>query len=172
MTDIQRYDSRTIRLHWLSALCIATLWVLGQSIDFFPREQRFLVISTHIVIGLALLVIIALRLSWRLGPKSTKLPKAEPGALGAAAVGVHHLLYLLVLAVLAIGLVLEATRGDSLYHLLPLPHLLNVTREVRHTINEFHEWGANSLLALAALHGAAAIWHHVIKKDGVLLRMR
>lgn len=31
------YDSRTIFLHWLTALLVVGLWIAGQTIDFFPR---------------------------------------------------------------------------------------------------------------------------------------
>ena len=32
-----RYDSRSIALHWATALVVGALWVLGQCIDFFPK---------------------------------------------------------------------------------------------------------------------------------------
>ena len=32
-----RYDSRTITLHWLTAVLVVGLWTLGETIDFFPK---------------------------------------------------------------------------------------------------------------------------------------
>lgn len=171
MSDLQRYDSRTIVLHWLSAAAIAAMWLIAQSIDYFPQDQRYLPLSTHVVIGVALVAIIAARLSWRFGG-GRKLPPAETGTLGKAAIGVHHLLYLLTLVVLCLGLVLEAMRGDYLFHLIQVPLIAPVDRTVRRAVNGYHELAANGLLILAGLHAAAAIWHHVVKRDGVLLRMR
>ena len=171
MSDIQRYVQRSIRLHWISAAAIATMWLLEEVVDFLPKDQRFLLISSHLLLGFVLVGVIAARLSWRFGGASVKLPKAEQGPLGTAAVAVHHLLYLLVLLVLALGLTVESMRGDTLYHLLPLPKLLDTTRELRRAVTGYHELAANSLIVLACLHGAAALFHHFVKKDGVLRRM-
>jgi cytochrome b561 len=38
-------------------------------------------------------------------------------------------------------------------------------------VKEVHEWLANGLLAVAALHAAAALWHHFVRRDDVLTRM-
>jgi cytochrome b561 len=38
-------------------------------------------------------------------------------------------------------------------------------------VKEIHELGANLILALAALHAAAALWHHFVRRDNVLTRM-
>ena len=171
MSDTPRFDSRTIALHWLSAAAIAVMWLLGQTIDFFPRDQRYLALSTHVALGFALVAIIAARLSWRLGG-GQKLPPAEAGALGKAAIGVHHLLYLLILVVLGLGLAVEAMRGDFLFHLIQLPLIAPVDRTLRRAVNGYHALLADGLVILAVLHAAAAIWHHVVKRDGVLLRMR
>jgi cytochrome b561 len=40
-----------------------------------------------------------------------------------------------------------------------------------HAINEWHGLVADVLVALAALHSAAALWHHFVRRDGVLGRM-
>jgi cytochrome b561 len=173
VSDRIRYDNRTILLHWLSAAGIAVMWLLEQGIGLVPRPQHYIVLSTHIVLGLALIVLFCVRFQWRmLGGGGRKLPAADPGALGKAATGVHHLLYLLVFAVLALGLVVESTRGDTLYNLVALPQLFEVDRPLRRTLTGYHELAANALIILAACHAAAALFHHVVKKDGVLLRMR
>ncbi|WP_206692536.1 cytochrome b/b6 domain-containing protein [Azospirillum sp. INR13] len=39
------------------------------------------------------------------------------------------------------------------------------------SVKEIHELAANLILALAALHMAAALWHHLVRRDGVLGRM-
>jgi cytochrome b561 len=42
----------------------------------------------------------------------------------------------------------------------------------RHSINEWHELAANILMAVAAVHGMAAIGHHYVWRDHLLDRMR
>ncbi|MFZ6723284.1 cytochrome b/b6 domain-containing protein [Undibacterium sp. Ji49W] len=44
-------------------------------------------------------------------------------------------------------------------------------KELRHDVVELHGLFANILLALATFHAAAALWHGLVKKDGVLRRM-
>ena len=171
MSDHERYDCRTIALHWLSAAAILTMWLLEQFYGFFPRPQRYLVLSTHISLGVILVVLIAARLSWRFGG-GRKLPPADPGLPGKAAVGVHHLLYLLIIVTICLGLIIEAARGDFVYHLVQLPILLDMTKDFREQLVDYHALAADSLIVFAGLHAAAALWHHFVKRDGVLMRMR
>ena len=171
MADVERYDSRTILLHWLSATAIVAMWLTAQSIDFFPRPERIWPISVHIALGLLVAALTVARIVWKISG-ARRLPKAEAGLLGVVAVGVHHLLYLLILSVLMLGVTLELIRGDTVFHLVQLPSIAPGNAALRHTVNDLHGLLANGLLILAGLHGAAALWHHVVKKDGVLERMR
>jgi superoxide oxidase len=43
--------------------------------------------------------------------------------------------------------------------------------DVYHTAEEVHEWLAYALFAVAGLHALAALYHHFVRRDGVLLRM-
>jgi cytochrome b561 len=171
MNDLQRYDSRTILLHWLTAAAVASLWVLGQVIDFFPSNIRVAVRSTHVLIGILLVVLFVVRLAWRRNG-GRKLPPSDPGALGKAAIGVHHLLYLLLAAALALGLANEAIRADNIFYLGRLPSIAPGDKDLRHLVEDLHALAANWILIVAGLHAAAALFHHFVKKDGVLLRMK
>jgi len=158
-------------LHWLSAAAIVAMWVIAQTIDFFPRAERIWPVSVHVALGVLVVVLTILRIIWkRTGAR--QLPKAEAGLLGTAAVAVHHLLYLLIVVTLALGITLELIRGDNVFHLIQLPSIAPGNNDLRHSIGDVHGLAANALLILAGLHGAAALWHHFIMKDGVLERMR
>ena len=39
------------------------------------------------------------------------------------------------------------------------------------SLEELHEFAGNLILILAGLHAAAAIFHHLVLKDGVLMAM-
>ena len=146
------------------------MWVLAQSIDFFPREMRVAPRSLHIVLGLVLAITVLARLAWRF-TGGVKLAPAEAGALGKLAIGVHHLLYLLLVVTLVLGMVTERMRGDNIFGLFRVP-AMDVERELRRTVQGYHELAANVLLGLALLHAMAAVWHQRIKKDNVMRRMR
>ncbi len=55
--------------------------------------------------------------------------------------------------------------------LLPLPDLVGADSELADTLQDYHIWGAWLLLGLLVLHVSAALWHHFVRRDGVLLAM-
>jgi cytochrome b561 len=99
------------------------------------------------------------------------LPAADAGIKGRAAVAVHYALYLLLLGVVAIGITAVWFRGDTLFGLFTVPAFDPTDRVLRRNAVELHGLLANVLLFTSAFHAAAAVWHHVALKDGVLRRM-
>ncbi len=168
---IEHYDSTTIFLHWLSAALVVGLWMVGQSIGFFPRgAPRLTVRSLHIAVGAALALVLLLRLIWR-QTRGIQLPPTDTGILGRSATGMHHLLYALLVAIVMIGLGCVWIRGDTVFTWFTVPAFDPGNKALRHNAVELHAWVANLLLALAGIHAIAAAWHHWILKDGVLQRM-
>ncbi len=170
MTEFQTYDDRTKLWHWLSAGLIVAMWLIVQSIDFFPRELRIWPLSAHVTIGALLVLVYFARIQWRL-TQGRKLPPADTGLIGFAGTAAHYALYLLIGIVLALGLTLEAVRGDFVLHLIHIPSIAPGDTALRRTVNDYHGLAANMLLILAGVHASAALWHHFIKHDGVLRRM-
>ena len=164
------YDRRTIIYHWLTVALVAAQWLGAHTIDWFPRGMwRTDAKSVHIVLGAALGVIIITRLIWRF-TGGWKLAPADRGPLHLAAVTVHGLLYVLLLSTVALGLLNAWAQGDSLFGLAQLPKLTQ-NNDLRDQIEEIHGLAANLILAVAALHIAASLWHQFIRKDGLLGRM-
>ena len=165
-----RYDARTITLHWLTAALVASLWVSEQISDWFSRPWRADILSLHITFGVALILVLALRIFWRLtGGRS--LPDADSGIMRFLARATHYLLYAGVIATVSLGLVVEAIRADAIWGLLQLPSIAPGDKPLIRTITHYHELAANSVLILAGLHAAAALVHHYILRDGVFRRM-
>ena len=164
------YDRTTIALHWATAGLVAALWVSGQTADWFPDHSlaNSGVWSVHVVGGFALAVVLGWRLAWR-GTGGRRLPSIDAGAARIAAKAIHHLLYGLLLTVVALGVINAFLRGYSLFGLVSLPQLGE--RAWRRPITEWHGLAANALLGLAFFHAAAALGHHYVWKDGVLRRM-
>ncbi|MDE1924091.1 MAG: cytochrome b/b6 domain-containing protein, partial [Gammaproteobacteria bacterium] len=62
----EHYDPTTIRLHWLTAALVVTLWIAGKTIDWFAKgDPRIYARSTHIAIGLVLALVVVTRIVWR-----------------------------------------------------------------------------------------------------------
>lgn len=170
------YDRRTIVLHWLTATLVLALWIVGQTIDFFPKGAPGVTVrSLHIMAGALLALVVAWRgVAWRIVWRrrgGAHLPVADPGLAGAAAVVVHRVLYGLVIAVVVLGIANVWIRGDTLFDWFTAPAFAPANRDLREQVVDLHGLAANTLLAVAALHAAAAIWHHVVRKHGVLRRM-
>ena len=67
-TDLSpaHYDRKTVTYHWLSAVLIFGMWLVGQSFDYLPDGQPSdVAMSLHVLTGLLLAVVILLRLQWR-----------------------------------------------------------------------------------------------------------
>jgi cytochrome b561 len=171
----ERYDSTTIALHWAVAILVICQWVSGQTIDWFGKgAPKVDARSVHLVIGSSLIVLMSLRLWWRTG-RGRRLPPANIGLWDVLARGLHLLLYLTVGAVLIGGVATELLRGDSFFGLINLPKPGDLVGPARHALAEkvgdLHGLGANTILVLAGLHAAAALVHHYLLKDRVLMRM-
>jgi cytochrome b561 len=163
------YDRTTIFLHWITAGLVGILWIIGQTADWFP-EGTFNTDywSIHVVLGFALAVVIVWRIIWR-SSGGRRLPAADAGVLHIAAKATHYGLYLLLLVVVVLGITNAFVRGYNLFDLVSLPQLGD--RPLRRPITHWHGLTANIVLGLAALHAAAALFHHYVNRDSVLARI-
>ena len=177
-----RYGTVAIALHWvIAALLIANL-ALGLYFtglqDKDPTRSFFS--NTHKSIGLTVLLLSLARLVWRLGHK----PPPAVGPLWSSLLArlVHGAFYLLLIALPLAGWALVSVSPLNLpthyFGLLSWPpisflHALPMaTRRIDTKLFVFWH-GALALLTavLVVLHIAAALWHRVRLKDGVLDRM-
>lgn len=168
----QFYDRCTVVLHWLTAALVASLWCLGQTIDWFPKgDPRIFARSLHISAGVALAVVLIVRLQWRFAGGGIHLPPAGAGRIDQLATLVHRLLYALLLATVVLGIANAWIRGDSVFNLFKIPAFDPNDKDLRETVEDWHGLAANTLLVVAFCHAAAALLHHFVRKDGVLRRM-
>ena len=166
------YDRRTIALHWLTAALVMSLWVLGQTIDWFPKgTPRIFARSAHISLGVALALVLVARIGWRFGGRAVHLPAAGLGWLDKMATLVHWLLYGLLVATVALGVTNTWVRGDTIFNLFKIQSLYSNDTGLRETIEDWHALAAHTLLVVAGLHAAAALVHHFVWRDDVLRRM-
>jgi cytochrome b561 len=170
-----RYDRTTISLHWLVVALVALQWVGGRTIDWFPKGSlKIDARSVHIVLGCALAAVLAFRLYWKAG-RSSRPPSTAGERWRVAAVAVHWALLSVLVGLVILGLTLEGLRGDSLFNLAKLPALGPYGPDQRHLLanqaTTLHGLAANLILMLAGLHAAAALFHHLVRRDGVLRRM-
>jgi cytochrome b561 len=167
-----RHDRTTIALHWTTAVLVAVLWTIGQTIDIFPNGPlRIDYRSIHIVCGVLLGMILVVRLAWRLTRRQS-LPPIDHGALLFIARFTHWLLYTLLIVTVGLGVAYLWVRGDSIFNLFRVPAFDPVNRRaLSQQVGGWHALAANTILVVAGLHAAVALFHHFILRDATLIRM-
>jgi cytochrome b561 len=171
----QAYGIVAMSLHWVVAGLVVIAWFLGSFGDEIPREsERSIAFLIHISAGLAGVVLIIIRLLWRMGDPP---PSPEPTMLGRwvgwAGTAMHYALYVLIAAVIVLGITVQFARGNALpvFGWFEIASPWTADRPFARTIKEFHEATANALMILVGIHTAAALFHHWILRDRTLLRM-
>lgn len=170
--DRTRYDRFAITLHWLTAALVLAQFALAEGWGFFGRPTRHLMIVTHMSFGILLSVVLVVRIAWRLVP-GHQIEAAAVGWVERASKAAHYLLYAMLVVEAVLGYVLRWSGDEamSFFGLLIPPPFAPFSREAHHLVNEAHELIGWGIVLLAALHAAAALWHHFILKDDVLTRM-
>lgn len=167
------YAKPAIALHWLTAILIAANLVLGLSMARLPISPRKLEwYLVHKSIGLTVLLITALRLGWRL-VSPPPAPVAMPAWQRRGAGITHMLLYVLMFAIPISGWVYSSATGVQVVYLglLPLPDLVQKSRTLGDALLIVHVSLNSLLVVLVCGHIAAALKHHFIDGDAVLVRM-
>lgn len=171
----ERWGSVSQFLHWLIVLLILCLGVVGLVMVELPKSPRyFWVYDLHKSFGLSVLALVTLRLLWRLVAGAPRPVEGTPRWQERAASITHWLLYALTFAV-----PLSGWLYDSLSGLRPLrwfwqfkvPKLADPSQELAPLMRDTHEWLFWALIALVAVHAAAAFYHHLFQHDATLTRM-
>ncbi|MBC3242622.1 cytochrome b [Pseudomonas lurida] len=169
-----RYDRLTRAFHWLTAAVVIFMFASAHVWENLAKGTplRKGLQSVHISLGIAMALLIAARLLWRLfGGKRLKAD-SHP-ALNLLAKMAHGCLYLLLLAQIALGFLFRWAQGEpfNFFGLFSVPAPLGVDHEWRGTLGDLHNDVAWAIIVLAGLHAGAALWHHCVMRDGTLRRM-
>ena len=170
--DGTRYDAVSIALHWATALLVVIQFALAESWDWFAKPARELMEATHMSLGVVLTAVIAGRLVWRLIP-GHQLESLEAGWVRIASRATHYLLYTMLAAEAVLGFAFRWGTGRpmSFFGLELASPIGEMSKPLRHLLRDFHNWNGWAIVILAGLHAAAALYHHYVVKDRVLVRM-
>ena len=169
-----RYHPAQVVLHWLSAVLVIGAWVVGAIVmDRIPSgetAQRIFVLGAHMVAGLAIAFVVALRLALRLALEQPARATSGSVRLDRLARVVHIALYVAALAMASSGLALAVQAGLPAIVFgggqAPLPGNL-----ADYDARGVHAAIGTVLISLVALHATAALYHHFVRRDGLLRRM-
>ncbi len=170
--DGTTYDGFTIALHWATALLVVVQFALAETWDWFAKPTQSSMQSLHVSFGVLLGAVIIVRLVWRLIP-GHQLSSLETGWVRTASKGTHYLLYTLLAAVIALGFAVRWAQGHpvSFFGLDMAGPYGRQDSAVRHQLLDLHNYVAWAIVIIATLHALAALYHHYVLKDRVLVRM-
>jgi cytochrome b561 len=169
-----RYTRTAIALHWVVAFLIIGNLAFGLYVAGLPiSPAKLRTVSWHKWVGVTILLVVALRLAWRLWHPAPPLPATMPAWERRVAHGTHALLYVLFFAAPLTGWLFSSAAGFPVVYLgvVQLPDLVSKNRELADVLRAAHKWINYTMAALIVLHIAAAWKHHLVDRDDVLARM-
>jgi len=173
MTARLQYGATAKVLHWVIVALLVVQYLIGWLMPGIHRGMKpGAAMTFHISIGITILVLIVLRLAWRLthpvAPESSLPPWQR-----LSSETVHWLLYILVLATTLTGWLFTSFRGwgVSFFYLAPMPMLASENAAAGKIIDGLHQAAEWTLLVLIGLHIAAGLAHLFIYRDRVMQRM-
>lgn len=171
---VERYGAVSQAFHWLTAVLVLVAFIYGPG---GPEDRVYAAARDadrhlHETLGLAVLLLSALRLAWRAVAVRPD-PEPVPRWMGLAAKAVQAALYLLLFLVPLTAITGAWLQGHPLTLLggIEIAPWIGKQHELGDTVAEIHGWLGDVILWVAGAHAAAAIYHHWFLKDGVLVSM-
>ena len=179
-----RYTGTAIALHWIVALLVIVNVSLAWAWPLAPDDMVRPLINTHKSIGITLLLLVTMRLLWRLTHRPPALPDRHKPWEKRAAHTAHILLYVIMFALPLSGWIMDsawakaADNPNFWFGLFEWPRLgfimtLDpVTKKSVHGLfGEMHEIAGYILYFLVVVHIGGALKHQFLDKDRELARM-
>ncbi len=170
----QGYDPVAKSFHWLVVALLIAQYCTELILPYIlPKTAEDAINAWHFSIGSTILVLTLLRLAWRLTHPPPPPPADLPPGLQVLSRATHWLFYAVLIVLPLVGWTAASAYGATVYlfGLIPLPALVAKNKPLAETIGGVHATVALALLALIALHIAGALYHALVKRDGVIQRM-
>ena len=161
-------------LHWITALLVIGLIVVGivmGNLASGPLQDRLY--NLHRSTGALVLVLAIIRLGYRLTHPPLPLPAHMAASQRLAAESMHWCLYILLIVQPLIGwAATSAYRAPIIvYGLFELPPILPVNQPLAERLFGVHRWLGILMALMVCVHVGAALFHHFVNRDRVLMRM-
>jgi cytochrome b561 len=173
MTVLQRFTPLQRLLHWLMAVCILAMLFIGVGMVSTIMPKYLTLVSIHKPLGIAILVLALLRLAVRLRFGAPPLPPDLPEPMKLAAHASHYALYLLMIGLPLIGwaMLSSASYPIVLFSGVRLPPIVPPSDSLHALLWNAHYYLAFAFFALILMHLAAALFHALVRRDGVFQTM-
>ena len=169
MTSHPRFAAASRLLHWLMATMIIAMLFIGVGMAASVSRSYDLLVSIHRPLGIAILVLCIARIVNRFINPPPDLPDTVPSLQRFAAKASHIVLYalMLILPLVGWGMQSAARYPIVLYGPVRLPAILPHDLTIYAWLREFHTVLAYLLFATFVAHLGAALYHGLIRRDGV-----
>ena len=160
-------------LHWLMAICIVTMLFVGVGMVSTVSPLHLTLLSVHKPLGIAILALAVVRVIVRLTSGSPPLPADLPWVMKLGAHLSHLALYGLMLAMPLLGWGMESA-GSYPVVLAPgieLPPIVAPSPQLYTLLHTAHVDLAYVLFLVVLAHLAAALFHGLVRRDGVFSAM-
>jgi cytochrome b561 len=169
----QRFTPLQRLLHWLMVFCIVAMLFIGVGMVSTVTPKYLPLVSIHKSLGIAILVLALIRLVVRLRYGAPPLPADLPEPMRLAAHLSHYALYILMIGMPLLGWSMLSAAGYPvvLYGGVRLPAILPQSDRLHTLLWNAHFYLAFLFFALILMHFAAALFHALVRRDGVFETM-
>lgn len=161
-------------LHWLIVALIIIQVTLASMADDLPLGvKKLALLARHKSVGITILGLAVLRLSWRWINPTPALPGTLKPYERILASFTHAALYILLFALPLTGWMMSSARGFAVswFGFIQLPDFVPKNKPLYDAMLAAHGTLVWVLYVILALHVLAALKHHFLLKDNVLRRM-
>jgi cytochrome b561 len=170
--SVQKFSLLQRVLHWTMAAAIFLMLFIGIGMVSTITPAHLTLLSIHKPLGIAILILVIVRLIVRLTRGAPPLPSDLPPLMKFAAHASHWALYALMFAMPLIGWGMLSAAGDPVVVAgIHLPSILPMDGAMHGVLRQAHTWLALVLFALVLAHLAAALFHALVRGDGVFESM-
>jgi cytochrome b561 len=167
-----RYGSPAQLLHWLTAILVLAAFLVstGGPPSRVYGAANAANLQLHETLGLSVFVLVLVRLVWRFFDRTPADPPM-PGWMALASRVSHWVLYALLLLVPLTALLGTQFAGHAVTTYFGSFGPLLGASQAGIQLAEIHGTLGDAIMWLAGLHAAAAIYHHIFRRDRVLKAM-
>ena len=168
------YGWAAIALHWISAVGVVALYLLGERMEEAPdRAAKIAAQGLHVSVGVLLFTFLLARLLWSASqPEPAPIERNRWLRIAARVVQGLFLLMIAVLIVTGPLAVWSTTRPIAVFDLFTIPSPFPVRVAWLHELAEEVHGAATKLFwPLIVLHVGGALKHLIVDRDGTVQRM-
>ncbi|WP_448192236.1 cytochrome b [Azospirillum sp. sgz301742] len=170
-----RYTAPAMALHWLMALLVLVMFATGLTVKGVAEGSALIepLRTVHRPLGITIMALAVVRILYRMVVPPPPLPAEMPLWQREIARWMEWTFLFTLLAMPLIGWGYTNALGKivDMWGFFTLPVIAGTEKETLLVLDLAHEYIAKVFQCLIGLHVAAALFHHYVRRDGVMAAM-